>query len=86
MEKLISTIPKSASEEIHVGLAEFKTNGKTLNMVYARAFYQNGEEFKPGKNGLNIKIELLPDLITALQETEREALNAGLLSGESEAA
>ena len=39
---------------------------------------------RPGKNGLTLKVELLPELVSALQEAEAVARTAGLLSDDGE--
>lgn len=80
MEKLISSIPKSRSEEIRVGLSEFTKDNTIYEMFYARVFYDSADGFRPAKNGLNLKLVHLPALIEALQAAEQEARVAGLLS------
>lgn len=82
MELHIISIPKSNSEEIRIALTEYETKAATHQMVSARVFYEDGREWKPGRNGINVKVDLLPDLIAALQEAEREAQAAGLLPAE----
>ena len=80
MDKLIATIRKNASEEVRVSLSEFTANGPTHQMVSARVFYDDGAgNLKPGRNGINLKVDHLPALIAALQEAEAEARAAGLL-------
>ncbi len=91
MEKTVRTIRKSQREEVRVGLSEFTKDGTTYNMIFARVYYDDGAEFRPGRNGLNLRVELLPELIEGLQAAEREAREAGLLpdtahSAETEAA
>ena len=81
MEKLITTIPKSHREQIRVGLSEFTKDGTTYNMAFARVYYDDGAEYRPGRNGINLRVELLPELIAALQGAEVEAQAAGLLEG-----
>ena len=76
MEKIIATIPKNVREEIRVQLQEFQGH----DLVAARVFYHHGDEdWKPGKNGLTVKVGLLPDLVAALTKAEAEAKKAGLL-------
>ena len=84
MRKLISTIPKNARDEIRVALDEFETKDGTYNMISVRVFYEDGGEHKPGRNGLNVRVELLPAILVALREAEAEAQAAGLLRGEDE--
>jgi len=80
MENAICTIKKSQREEIRIALSEFKKDGKTYDMVSARVYFDNGAEYQPGRNGLNVRIKLLPSLIEGLQAAEQEALAAGLLT------
>ena len=84
MRKLISTIPKNAREQIRVALDEFKTKDATYNMVSMRTFFEDGGEYRPGRNGLNVRVELLPAIVAALRDAETEARKAGLLEGEDE--
>ncbi len=79
MKKTVSIIRKSQRQQIHVGLSEYEKDGETFDMVFARVFFDDGAEFRPGRNGLNIRVALLPKLIAALQQTEAEAQAAGLL-------
>ena len=79
MEKTIRTIRKSQREEIRVGLSEFAKDGTTYNMAFARVYFDDGAEYRPGRNGINVRVELLPVLIAALQQAEAEARAAGLL-------
>ncbi len=84
MRKLISTIPKNAREQIRVALDEFETKDASYDMVSMRVFYEDGGEYRPGRNGLNVRVELLPAIVAALREAETEARKAGLLEGEEE--
>ena len=80
MDKTIATIPKNSREEIRVALTEFVKDGKTFDMVSARVHYDAGNgEMRPGRNGLNISVRLLPELVAALRQAEAEARAAGLL-------
>ncbi|MDP7098060.1 MAG: PC4/YdbC family ssDNA-binding protein [Rhodospirillales bacterium] len=81
MEKTVATFRKGTREEIRIALSEFQANGKTFDMISARVFFDDGNEYRPGRNGLNLKIELLPELIAALTEAETEARAAGLIPG-----
>ncbi len=81
MEKTIRTIRKSQREEIRVGLSEFAKDGTPFNMVFARVYFDDGAEYRPGRNGINVRVELLPELIEGLQKAAAEARAAGLLEG-----
>ena len=85
MNKTIATIPKNQREEIRVALSEFEKDGKTFDMAGARVFYDDGAgERKPGRNGINIPVRLLPELVAALSEAEAEARATGLLPAEAD--
>ena len=85
MKKLIATIPKRLGEEIRVALDEFEAGGTVYDMVSARVWFEDGPEWRPGRNGINVKVGLLPALIEALTEAEREARRAGFIPAESDA-
>ncbi len=80
MENTVRTIRKSQREEIRIALSEFTKDGTTYDMVSARVFYDDGAEYRPGRNGLNIRLKLLPELIEGLQAAADEARAAGLLT------
>ena len=80
MESIIRTIKKSQREEIRIALSEFKKDGKTYDMVSARAYFDNGAEYQPGRNGINVRVNLLPAVIEGLQAAADMARSAGLLT------
>ncbi len=84
MRKLIATIPKNGREEIRVALDEFEAGDVMYNMFSVQVFYEDGGEYRPGRNGLNVRVELLPAIVAALRKAETEARKAGLLGGEGE--
>lgn len=87
MEKLIAAIPKNQREEIRVALSEFEKDGTTYDMVSARVHYDAGNgEMRPGRNGLNVPVRLLPELVAALRQAGAEARAAGLLLDEDDEA
>ena len=52
-------------------------------MVSARFHYDAGAcEMKPSRNGLNVPVRLLPQLVAALRQAETEARASGLLPDE----
>ena len=85
MKKLIATIPKRLGEEIRVALDEFEAGGTVYDMVSARVWFEDGPEWRPGRNGINVKVGLLPALIEALTEAETEARRAGFIPAKSDA-
>ncbi len=83
MNKTIATIEKNQREQIVVALSEFEGRDGIFDMVSARVFYDKGNgDMKPTRNGLNVPTRLLPDLIEALEEAERQARAAGLIEDE----
>ena len=83
MDKTITTIKKNQREEIRVALSVFTKDGATYHMVSARVHHDDGSgQYRPGKNGLNVQVKLLPELVTALQQAEAEARAAGVLLDE----
>lgn len=76
MDELIATIPKNKLEEVRVGIDEFKGHDLVSMRVWADPY--GGDERVPTKKGLSVRVQLLPDLITALQEAEKEARAAGM--------
>lgn len=77
MNKTISTIKKNSIDEIRIALSEFKGHDLINIRVYTEI--ENGKDMVPTKKGLTCNVQLLPVLITALQEAEKEAQAGGLL-------
>lgn len=72
----IATIKKNSREEVRVSLDEFRGH----HLVNVRVFYDAGDgEMKPGKQGIAVKVELLPELLSALVAAEMTARQAGLM-------
>lgn len=56
-------ITKNAREQIRVERQEFKGH----DLLNIRVFYDDGTgEYRPGKQGLAVRVELVPDLIEAI--------------------
>lgn len=70
-DRIIATIPKNSNEELRVFLTEYQGH----RLVGCRVFYEprDGGNKLPGKSGLNVRVEMLPAIIAALQEAAREA-------------
>ncbi len=77
MKKRIATIPKNANERVQIELTEF--NGHDLLAI--RIYADSGDSWVPTKKGVTVRVGMLPDLVAALVEAEREASAAGLLAG-----
>ena len=78
MDKHISTIEKNAIEEIRVALSEYRGYNQIGIRIFANYDSVHAEK-RPTKKGINLRVNRLPELIAALQEAEREAIEAGLL-------
>jgi hypothetical protein len=79
MEKTVSVIPKSGTEEVRVDLSEYRGHDLVSIRIYAN--YDSADEPKrPTKKGVTLKVEKLPELIAALQQAKTDARAAGLLS------
>ncbi len=80
MTKPLATIRKNSSEELRVSLDEFRGH----QLVALRVWFQSSDgEMRPGKQGLALKVDLLPELRAAILEAEAEALRRGLINGDS---
>ena len=61
----IATIPKNAREEYRVEVQDFKGQ-RLLNI---RVWYDDGTgEYRPGKQGLALRLDRLSDLCSALEK------------------
>lgn len=83
MERHIRSFEKNKTEEVRVELTEYQGHDLVSARVYATRD-ATGERV-PTKKGLTLSIQKLPDLISALQEAEREARAAGLLESSAAA-
>jgi hypothetical protein len=74
----VATIGKNSLEEIRVTFSEYM-GSHLLDVRTFSAFA--GEEKRATKKGICLKVEKLPELITALQTAQAEASRLGLLEG-----
>ncbi len=75
-DTIVATIPKNAREELRVSLSEFKG----VDLVNLRVWFKAGDDtMRPGNAGLAMRLDKLPEIITALQAAEREARAQGLV-------
>lgn len=75
-QRTVATVRKNAGQEIRVGLQEYR--GRQIASVRVW-FLGDDDVWRPGKDGLNFRADLLPELHRALGEAVREAEAAGLL-------
>ena len=73
----IATIRKNGREEIRLALREFSGHDLFDIRVWAEPYA--GDEYIATKKGVCAKVDMLPELIAALQKTEAEARRQGLL-------
>ncbi len=62
---MMIAIAKNAREEIRVSVDEFKGH----NLCNLRVWYLDGSEYRPGKQGIALRLELVPQLIDALRRS-----------------
>ena len=80
--KTIATIRRNSREEVRVALQEY--NGRPVFAI--RAWFQSKEgDMRPSRDGLTLRVELLPEVARALAEAERQARGEGLLRNGEEA-
>jgi hypothetical protein len=58
-------IAKNAREEIRVSVDDYRG----IALANIRTWYLDGTEYRPGKQGIAIRLELVPQLIEALQRS-----------------
>uniref|UniRef100_UPI003B5184F1 transcriptional coactivator p15/PC4 family protein n=1 Tax=Roseovarius indicus TaxID=540747 RepID=UPI003B5184F1 len=75
----IATIRKNAREDLRVTLEEFRGHQLLSLRIWFDA--EDGEQ-RPGKQGVAIRLDLLPHLRKALSDAEQEARKSGFLVGE----
>ena len=75
----IATIRKNAREDLRVTLEEFRGHHLLSLRIWFDA--EDGEQ-RPGKQGVAIRLDLLPHLRKALSDAEQEARKSGFLVGE----
>ncbi len=75
----IATIRKNVREDLRVTLDEFRGH----HLLNLRVWFDVGdEEQRPGKQGVAIRLDLLPHIRAALFEAEERARKLGLLDNE----
>ncbi|KAA9010171.1 transcriptional coactivator p15/PC4 family protein [Histidinibacterium aquaticum] len=63
---VLASIRKNAREELRVSRDDYKGH----DMINLRVFYDAGDEMRPGKQGIALKAELLPELLNALRRAQ----------------
>jgi hypothetical protein len=63
---MMIAIQKNAREEIRVSVDDYRG----IALANVRVWYLHGDEYRPGKQGIAIRLELVPQLIEALREVQ----------------
>lgn len=75
---IIARIAKNGREQVRVALTEFKGHA----LVSIRVWFRNDYgQMKPGKSGIALRLDLIPDLVKALKDSD--ARNGELLGREA---
>ena len=69
MDQTVSVFPKNKFQEIRVGIREFKSND--LVDVRTWTMTQGADQMVPTAKGVTINVHLLPQLLKALQDTQK---------------
>ena len=77
-ERVIATLDKNSAEEVRVSLSTFKGYDLISARVWTDPEGGDGER-RPTRKGLTLRVELLPQLLEALQQAAEEALKAGMI-------
>ena len=77
MDQTVSVFPKNKFQEVRVGVREFK--GNDLVDVRIRTNSQVADQMVPTAKGVTINVQLLAQLIKALQDAEKVLKENSLL-------
>ena len=69
MDQTVAVFPKNKFQEVHVGIREFKGNDLVDIRIWTNA--QGVSHMVPTAKGVTVNVHLLPQLIKALQDTEK---------------
>jgi hypothetical protein len=69
MDQTVSVFSKNKFQEVRVGIREFKSNDLVDIRIWTIS--QGADQMVPTAKGVTINIHLLPQLIKALQESEK---------------
>lgn len=76
-QRTVASVRKNARQEIRIGLQEYEGRQIASLRIWFKA--EDGT-MRPGKDGLNFRVDLLPELHVALAEAVRAADAEGLLT------
>ena len=69
MDQTVAVFPKNKFQEVRVGIREFKGNDLVDIRIWTNA--QGVDQMVPTAKGVTVNVHLLPQLIKALQDTEK---------------
>ena len=69
MDQTVSVFPKNKFQEVRVGIREFK--GNDLVDIRIWTMTQSAGQMVPTAKGVTVNVQLVPQLIKALIETEK---------------
>ena len=69
MDQTVLVFPKNKFQEVRIGIREFKGNDLVDIRIWTIA--QGVDQMVPTAKGVTINIHLLPQLLKALQDTEK---------------
>lgn len=79
-DRIVGTIDKNRKERVQVSLSEYRG----FDMLTVRIWYMDDDQsWKPGKQGLALRLELLPKLVALLQQAQAVAEGDHLLPSSS---
>jgi len=77
VDQTVTVFPKNKFQEVRVGIREFK--GNDLVDVRIWTMTQSSDQMVPTAKGVTINVHLLPQLIKALNDTEKLLKESKLL-------
>lgn len=69
MDQTVSVFPKNKFQEVRIGIREFK--GNDLVDIRIWTMTQSAGQMVPTAKGVTVNVQLLPQLIKALEDTAR---------------
>jgi hypothetical protein len=69
MDQTVAVFPKNKFQEVRVGIREFKGNDLVDIRIWTNA--QGIDQMVPTAKGVTVNIQLLPQLLKALQDAEK---------------
>ncbi len=75
----VGAFPKNNREDVRVTFSKFKG----YDLLGVRVWYRNDkDELRPSKSGVTIRVDLLPELLSLMQQARDMAIEKGFLDKE----